>query len=144
VSRRDHDIKAPDGYLLGGLRRVLKDRTILFQRGYWGPVPAEWVGERVWVHEDHDLSWPHGSYLDVAPPGVHIYAARVDGGNVRADRTERPDAKPGLRNPVRKAWSARMRGLPPTSAEPDDRAERVGEGPVRDALNPPQEDQSNV
>jgi hypothetical protein len=110
MSRRDHDIKAPDGYLLGGQRKVLRDRTILFQRGYWGPVPAEWVGERVWVHEDSDLSWPHEGYLDVAPPGLHIYAARVDQVAVRADRTERPDAKPAYRRADRKAWSARLRG----------------------------------
>lgn len=111
MGRRDHDIKAPDGYTLGGLRRVLKDRTIRFNRGYWGPVPQEWVGERVWVHEDSELQWPYTGYLDVAPPGKHIYAARLDGDAVRADRTARPDAKAGYRKAAHKEYAARVAAL---------------------------------
>lgn len=117
MRRRDNDIKAPDGFLLGGLRKVLKDRTILFQRGYWGPVPAEWVGERVWVHEAWTRGFPETQYLDVAPPGKHIYAARCDGDALRADRSDRRDAKPGYRNPALKAYAARMAALAPTNPQ---------------------------
>jgi hypothetical protein len=80
--RKEHDIKAPDGYLLGGLRRVRKDGSILFQRGYWelpDEVKETFVGEDVWVHIDES----HGSHyggagitpgeivLEVARPGLH-------------------------------------------------------------------------
>ena len=48
---RANDIKAPDGYLPGGLRRVRSEGTILFQRGWW-KAPAEWIGKEIRVHED--------------------------------------------------------------------------------------------
>lgn len=112
MARRDNDIKAPDGYLLGGLRKVLKDGTVLFQRGYWGPCPKEWVGEKVWVHEEAEFGWPRTTYLDAAPPGVHIFAAQSRQQAVRLDRTDRPDAAPVHRNPHNKAWAEKMRPAP--------------------------------
>jgi len=109
--RRDNDIKAPDGYTLGGLRLVRKDGTILFNRGYW-QAPVKWAGEKVWVHEE----WvARGSYwraeeiaLEAANPGLHIYEARSMGHTVICERTEKPDAKPVYRSASRKAWAARQ------------------------------------
>lgn len=106
MGRREHDIKAPDGYHVGGLRRVRPDGTVLFNRGYWGPVPhTDWIGEKVWVHEEW-LSGPAptGHYvrshivLEVANPGLHIYEARImkpphtvflEGANRRDAKTRR-------------------------------------------------------
>lgn len=109
MSRAEHDIKAPDGYLLGGLRKVRADGTILFQRGYW-QAPRDWAGERVWVHTEEDRQFPHAEYVAAAPPGLHIFAAQCAMLAVRCDRTARPDAKPAYRRPEHKAWAARCRG----------------------------------
>ncbi len=113
---RDNDIKAPDGYLLGGLRRVRKDGTVLFQRGWW-KVPDEWIGEKVWVHEACPDRFSHADFnvsaigvtmLEVAPPDRPFYSAQRAGETVLCDRTERPDAKPTFRRPSTKAWLARQ------------------------------------
>lgn len=98
--QRENDIKAPDGFLLGGLRRVRADGTILFQRGWW-QAPKEWAGKDVWVHDED-------GGLEVAPPGMHIYTAISEGKTVLCQRTKRPDAKPGYRKSEHKAWAARM------------------------------------
>lgn len=100
-----NDIKAPDGYLLGGLRRVRKDGTILFQRGWW-KAPDEWIGEDVWVHEyEHPRN--RETIIRAAPPGVGIYHAVMHGMAVQCPRTERRDAKNGWRKPAHVAWSNR-------------------------------------
>lgn len=107
--KNNNDIKAPDGYLLGGRRLVRKDGTILFQRGYW-QAKKDWVGEMVWVHE-HLLSHGYGKetyVLEAAPPGEHIYSARISRTQIICERTERPDAKPAFRRAEHKAWAARM------------------------------------
>lgn len=98
----ENDIKAPDGFLLGGLRRVRADGSILFQRGYW-QAPIEWAGETVWVH----CTDCGAGDLEVAPPGFRLWEIGASERNYFAPRTERPDAKPGVRNHVRKAWVAR-------------------------------------
>ncbi len=102
--RKHYDIKAPDGFLLGGLRLVHKDGTILFQRGYW-QAPKDWAGEKVWVH----CTEGGAGDLDAAHPGFHIYHARTmrPPRTVMCPRTKRPDAKPGIRNERNKAWFAR-------------------------------------
>lgn len=107
-----NDIKAPDGYLLGGLRLVRKDGTILFQRGYW-QAKKEWAGEMVWVHE-HWQATPgfdlrsETQCLECAPPGFHIYEARSRRATVICERTSRPDARPLFRRADHKAWAARI------------------------------------
>ena len=101
---KNEDIKAPDGFLLGGLRKVRADGTILFQRGYW-QAPMAWAGETVSVH----CTDSGAGDLDVAPPGVHIYRARREGIAVSCPRTGKPDAKPGWRRADTKAWSARSK-----------------------------------
>lgn len=101
--RKEHDIKAPDGFLLGGLRRVRADGTILFQRGWW-KAPDDWIGDLVWVH----CTESGAGALMAAPPGVHIYTAESEGTAVLCERTKRGDAKPGWRNPTHKAWAERM------------------------------------
>lgn len=107
--KNTNDIKAPDGYLLGGFRLVRKDGTILFQRGYW-QAPKDWAGEMVWVHEH----WSQTCYgketlvLEAAPPGEHIYSARMAHTQIICQRTKRPDAKPAFRRDEHKAWAARM------------------------------------
>jgi len=113
--RKNHDIKAPDGYLLGGLRRVRLDGTILFQRGWWelpNEVKARFVGQDVWVHIDENFganSTSRGEIvLEVAEPGLHIYSARSQSKIVIADRNDRPDAKSGIRAEYRKEWAKRM------------------------------------
>ncbi len=100
--KHEHDIKAPDGALLGGLRLVRPDGTILFQRGWW-QAPMEWAGLEVWVH----CTDGGAGDLEVAPPGQHIYSAQLAGTTVACPRTARPDAKPGYRRPSHKAWSQR-------------------------------------
>lgn len=107
MNRAPNDIKAPDGFLLGGLRLVRADGTILFQRGFW-QVPAEWVGERVLVH----CTDGGAGDLEVAPPGHRLWEHNAIGKNYFAPRTSRPDAKPGLRNAARKAWSERHNAVP--------------------------------
>jgi hypothetical protein len=110
--RRANDIKAPDGFLLGGLRLVRRDGTILFQRGYW-QAPLEWAGEKVWVHEEWVNEPGHSGrdhlVLEAAAPGRHIYEARTMSPphTVLCERTDRPDAKPGYRIPAHKAWATR-------------------------------------
>ncbi len=109
---RANDIKAPDGFMLGGLRLVRGDGTILFSRGWW-QAPLDWAGEKVWVHERWIgvLGFSSASealFLEVAPPGFHIYEARSRGTTVICERTDRPDAKPAFRRADHKAWAARM------------------------------------
>lgn len=104
--REAQDIKAPDGFLLGGERLVRQDGTVLFQRGWW-QVPVEWAGEYVWVHACDDGA----EELEVAPPGYSsIYRAQMDQQTIFAPRTARRDAKPGYRRLDHIAYSARMRG----------------------------------
>lgn len=101
---RDHDIKAPDGFLLGGERRVRKGGVILFQRGWW-QLPEDFAeqGEYCWVHcTDSGIG-----DLEVAPPGYSSFFAAVsDRKTIMAPRTERADAKSGYRDPRVKAWFA--------------------------------------
>jgi len=82
---------------------VRKDGTILFQRGYWAIPEAErerFIGEDVWCHI-FDKNGPgerhKGEALEVAEPGYHIYDARSLRMTVLAERNEKPDAKPALR-----------------------------------------------
>lgn len=103
----ENDIKAPDGFLLGGLRRVHKDGAILFQRGYW-QAPIEWAGERVWVHEGFASTTDDSIALQAWPPGVRIWTQGADTvlcGPVPG----RSDAKPGYRNPSNVARHNRVR-----------------------------------
>lgn len=105
--REAADIKAPDGFLLGGERIVRQDGTILFQRGWW-QAPKEWAGEYVQVH----CTDSGAGDLEVAPPGYHsIYAAQMDLTTILCPRTDRDDARPGIRNADRKAWNARVAKL---------------------------------
>lgn len=101
--RKPNDIKAPDGFLLGGERCVRQDGTILFQRGWW-QAPKEWAGEYCWVHcTDSGIG-----DLEVAPPGYSsIYRAQSDNATILCPRTRRPDAKSGARAMWRKDWEAR-------------------------------------
>lgn len=105
--RKPNDIKAPDGFLLGGKRLVRKDGTILFQRGWW-QAPKEWAGEYCWVHcTDSGIG-----DLEVAPPYYSniyngIYKAQSDDKTILCERTKRPDAKLGWRNPTKVAWANR-------------------------------------
>lgn len=111
--RRDNDIKAPDGYVLGGLRKVRKGGLILFNRGYW-QVPAEFIsafeGEKVWVHEDWINVRGKGETLtlEAAHPGLHIYDARSMKMTITCFGADKPDAKSIARTPDRKAWFARQ------------------------------------
>ena len=82
----ERDIKAPDGFLLGGLRRVRRDSTILFQRGWWR-APPEWINKLVWVH----ITDYFGAAVEAAPPGQHIYDAQRDRTTVPLSRTKRAD-----------------------------------------------------
>ena len=102
--RRPADIKAPDGFTLGGLRLVRKDATILFGRSWW-KVPDEWIGKNVWVHVVDHL----GEKIEAAPPGLHIYDALSEHREqiFRPVRTDRPDAAPGYRRADYKAWASR-------------------------------------
>lgn len=102
-ARQENDIKAPDGFLLGGLRKVRLDGTILFQRGFWR-APKAWIGHMVWVHTTDDGG------VEAAPPGFHIYDKANGVKTVFCKRTKRRDAKPGYRRPDHKAWAARMAG----------------------------------
>lgn len=89
--KRDNDIKAPDGYLLGGERSVRQDGTILFQRGWW-QAPKEWAGEYVWVH----CLDAEGNFfeIEVAPPGYSDFsAAKLDRATIVCPRTARAEAK---------------------------------------------------
>jgi len=95
VSRRDKDIKAPDGYLLGGLRKVHRDGTILFHRMWWR-CPADWVGEKVWVHVTDGMLL---NVLDAAPPGQQIFEALSKRTAIKIEPVNRPDAKPLFRHP---------------------------------------------
>ncbi len=100
---REGDVKAPDGFLLGGERLVRKDGTILFQRGWW-KVPDEWAGKRCWVH----CTDSGAGDLEVAPPGwEHIYKAQAARVTIFAKRTDRPDAKSGWRRADKLAWANR-------------------------------------
>jgi len=101
MASQENDIKAPDGFLLGGNRRVRAGGVILFQRGWW-QLPQGWAeqGEYCWVHcTDSGIG-----DLEVAPPGYSsIYAARTDKVTCLAERTNRRDAKPGFRRRTREA-----------------------------------------
>lgn len=108
----ENDIKAPDGYVLGGLRKVRKGGVILFNRGYW-QIPAEHVDhftdEKVWVHEAWIGSLEGGEKiaLEAAHPGIHIYEARSMKMTVICHGADRKDAKNIARTPDRKAWFER-------------------------------------
>lgn len=105
VVRKNNDIKAPDGFLLGGLRRVRKDGIILFQRGWW-QAPKEYAGELVWVH----CCEGGAGDLEVAPPGYRsIYTAQLERNTTFCSRTPRPDAKPGVRQQWLKEYYERKR-----------------------------------
>ena len=108
--RRQHDIKAPDGYLLGGWRKVRADGSILLGRGYW-QAPIEWAGERVQVHNNEADGDFHT--IDAAEPGDTIYAARVGRRVHILPAIDRPDAKPGYRRADRKAYIARLKDTRP-------------------------------
>jgi hypothetical protein len=113
MSRDTNDIKAPDGYVLGGLRKVRRDGTILFQRGWW-KAPDKWAGEMVWVHETwvHVPGYGETLKIEAAHPGLHIYEARYmrPPHTVICERTDRRDAAAGYRKPEHKAWAAKARG----------------------------------
>lgn len=112
-NRDNHDIKAPDGYVLGGLRKVRNGGIILFNRGYW-QVPEAFVssfeGEKVWVHEAWVGSLEGGEKiaLEAANPGLHIYEAREMKMTVICHGADKADAKNIARTPHRKAWFARQ------------------------------------
>ena len=112
MQRDCNDIKAPDGYLLGGYRLVRRDGSILFQRGYWS-IPDDYIqefaGMKVWVHEAWLWASSGGERLclEVAHPGLHIYEARTANMTVFAERNNRPDAKSGARLKWRKDWESR-------------------------------------
>lgn len=94
----DHDIKAPDGYVLGGLRKVRKSGLILFNRGYWQipePFLSSFEDEKVWVHEAWVGSLEGGEKiaLEAAYPGLHIYEARFMKKTVICYAALKPDAK---------------------------------------------------
>lgn len=105
-SYKDNDIKAPDGFLLGGLRRVRKDGTVLFHRSWW-KCPDEWIGQEVWLHVTD--GWAVG--VEAAPPGFRIYDAQHKRLCISLERTERADAKPVFRNVHNKEYLARMKNL---------------------------------
>lgn len=109
MMQRNHDIKAPDGYTLGGLRTVRKDGSILFNRGWW-QAPVKWAGNKVWVHEKRIRE--KGAdvvVLEAASPGLDLYEAwsMKPPYTVICERTDRDDAKPQFRNAAEKAWMAR-------------------------------------
>lgn len=104
---RDNDIKAPDGFLLGGYRKVRRDGTILFHRRWWR-LPAEWIGERVHIH----VLDGYAIDIEVAPPGRTVWDRDPTGQdvNLRPSPVDRPDAKPGYRNSHHIAWANRFLG----------------------------------
>jgi len=104
MAKTPADIKAPDGFLLGGERRVRKGGVVLFQRGWWQlPECFADQGEYVWVH----CTDSGDGKLEVAPPGYRsFYRAVSDGKTVLCPRTARADAKPGFRKAAHKAWHA--------------------------------------
>lgn len=107
--RDENDIKAPDGYTLGGLRTVRKGGFILFNRVFWEGAPDDWVGERVWVHEDWKRDSLYGSekyLLDVANPGLHIFEAWNIGHFITLKPSNKPDAKPAYRKQSHKDYAA--------------------------------------
>ena len=107
MGRKNTDIMAPDGYLLGGERVVRKGGVILFQRGWWKlPDGFAREGDVCWVH----CTDGGAGDLEVAPPGSsYITTAQLAKTTVFAPRTDRPDAKPGTRAKWRKAWEDRMK-----------------------------------
>ena len=69
------DVKAPDGFLLGGWRKVCKGGYLRFHRGRWThPELTEHVGEYVFVHVDccwaTAASWTADYDQKWAPPGA--------------------------------------------------------------------------
>ena len=127
MARDSNDIKAPDGFLLGGLRRVRKDGTILFQRRWW-QAPLEWAGEKVWIVENSFYGAP-----EVAPPGQRPYSCAYHSSrwyaapewerNRLVERTQRADAKPSYRRAEHKRRAQRAAGDEPQPGE------RYGERP---------------
>lgn len=83
----DNDIKAPDGYLLGGLRLVRKDATLLFNRVYFD-CPKSWIGQRVWVHVDDAITLDS---ISAAPPNKSLFGDWR--ANIRLHRSKKPEAK---------------------------------------------------
>lgn len=102
--REDHDIKAPDGFLLGGERVVRKGGVILLQRGWWQlPKGFAEQGEYCWVHSTDGGAGD----LEVAPPGYRdFYMAQAYDATILVPRTSRPDAKPVFRSAHTKALAA--------------------------------------
>ena len=118
MAGKNTDIMAPDGYLLGGERLVRKGGVILFQRGWWQlPDGFAQDGEYCWVHEAGPAS-----DLEVAPPGYrNFFKAQMDLKTIFAPRTDRRDAKPGIRAKWRKDWMARQEAaLKSTAAKEGD------------------------
>jgi hypothetical protein len=99
MSGNDSDIKCPDGYLIGGMRKVRADGSILFQRCYW-QAPKEWVGLYIWVHAATDSF----DFIDGAPPGYGIYESILNRTSIELLLIDRPGAKPGYRLAWKKAW----------------------------------------
>ena len=102
--KKEADIKTPNGYLLGGERRVRKGGVILFQRGWW-KLPEGWAeqGEYCWRH----CTDGGAGDLEVAPPGYRSFEhAAYDRKTILAPRTDRADAKPGYRLKAHKGWKA--------------------------------------
>ena len=85
---RDADIKAPDGYLLGGLRRVRKDGTLLFHRIHW-QCPEEWIGKQIWVHVIDPITLDN---IEAAPPGRFFFECSF-GERILLEPADKPDAK---------------------------------------------------
>lgn len=84
MSREATDIKAPDGYLLGGERVVRKGGQVLFHRTRWQlPDGFAEQGEYVWVHTlEGDGIFDR---IEAAPPGYHcFYQAQLDRATVHA------------------------------------------------------------
>jgi len=74
MGRKNTDIMAPDGYLLGGERVVRKGGVILFQRGWWKlPDGFAREGDVCWVH----CTDGGAGDLEVAPPGSSYIAACI-------------------------------------------------------------------
>lgn len=118
AKRSEQDIKAPDGFTLGGMRKVRADATLLFGRRYWR-CPSDWIGKRVWVHVTD--GW--GTGLEAAPPGIHIFDARALKGDERERSVvlvdaNKPEAKPCYRRPENRAWVNRERSDPLTPEKP--------------------------
>lgn len=91
--KNEPDIKAPDGYLLGGFRKVRRDGTILFHRMWW-KCPDDWIGKYVQVHVNDGMTL---NDIEAAPPGKRIYKSIQLLESITLYPVDRPDAKPAFR-----------------------------------------------